>query len=90
MPEKALPWKDTATGWLYQPPESGGREGAAVAVGEGQAQFVGAVRIRFEQFVLFDDAAKGVGRDLGTSEQAFFYGQSVESGTRRGFAVDLG
>ena len=45
-----------------------------VGFGEGQAQFAGAVRIGFEQFVLFDDATKGVGSDLGSSEQAFFDG----------------
>src|SRR5213075_1635449 len=61
-----------------------------VGFGEGQAQFAGAIRIGFEQFVLFDDAPKGVGSDLGTREQAFFDGQSVEGGARRGFAVDLG
>ena len=35
-----------------------------VSFGEGQAQFAGAVRIGFEQFVLLDDAPKGVGSDL--------------------------
>ncbi len=33
MPEKALPWKVTPTGWLYQPLESGEREKAAGRVG---------------------------------------------------------
>jgi hypothetical protein len=34
IPENALPWNPTASGWLYQPPESGGRVGVAEAVGE--------------------------------------------------------
>ena len=33
MPEKALPLKETESGWLYQPFESGGRDGIADAVG---------------------------------------------------------
>jgi hypothetical protein len=34
MPENEDALTAAGTGWLYQPPESGGREGAAVAVGE--------------------------------------------------------
>ena len=34
MPEKELPLMAPATGWLYQPFESGGRAGVTVAVGE--------------------------------------------------------
>ena len=60
-----------------------------VGFSEGQAQFAGAVRIGFEKFVSLDDAAKGVGSDLATSEQAFFDAQSIEGGARRAFAVDL-
>jgi hypothetical protein len=36
-----------------------------VGFGESQAQLVGTVRVGLEHFVLFDQAAKGVGRDLG-------------------------
>ena len=34
MPENELAVTAAMTGWLYQPPESGGRDGTAVAVGE--------------------------------------------------------
>ncbi len=34
MPENELPWNAKATGASYQPLESGGRDGVAVAVGE--------------------------------------------------------
>ena len=33
MPENALPPNETATGWLYQPPRSGGRATVTMAVG---------------------------------------------------------
>ena len=33
MPEKELPLKETVTGWLYQPFESGGRALAAISRG---------------------------------------------------------
>jgi hypothetical protein len=34
IPENEFALSAAATGWLYQLPESGDREGAAVAVGE--------------------------------------------------------
>ena len=34
IPEKELPATEALTAWLYQPPESEARAGAAVAVGE--------------------------------------------------------
>ena len=34
MPENAVPLTVAVSGWLYQPVESGGRDGATVAVGE--------------------------------------------------------
>ena len=41
-----------------------------VGLGEGQPVFVGAVLVGLEQFVLLDQPAEGVGRDLRTGEQA--------------------
>ena len=41
MPENELPRKPTASGWLYQPLESGGRSGAPEIVGEDDSTFSG-------------------------------------------------
>jgi hypothetical protein len=41
IPEKELPPTPAATGWLYQPPESGGRDGAAETVGVEVSTLIG-------------------------------------------------
>jgi len=46
--------------------------------GEGQADLVGALRIGLEEFVLFDNAAEGVGRDLRAGQQTLLNAQAVE------------
>jgi hypothetical protein len=45
IPENELPLNENATGWLYQPLESGGREGAADAVGEEVSRLTGCVEL---------------------------------------------
>jgi hypothetical protein len=51
---------------------------------------VGTLLIVFEQFVLLDHAAEGVGRNLGAGEQSLLDAQPVEQGQRRRFSAGLG
>src|SRR5580658_9166424 len=61
-----------------------------MGLGERQAHFVGALHIGLEQFILFDNAPEGGGRDLGTGQQTFLNAQAVEQ-TRTGrFAMSFG
>jgi hypothetical protein len=45
IPENEEPLTAAATGWLYQLPESAGREGAAVAVGDEISSLMNANRV---------------------------------------------
>jgi hypothetical protein len=58
--------------------------------GEGQSDFVGALRVGFEQFILLDHAAKSRVRDLRSSEQTFLDAEAVKHRTRGSPAMKLG
>jgi hypothetical protein len=49
-----------------------------VSFGKSQADLIGTVRVGFEQFILFDDPAKRVGRDLGTGQQPRFNAEPID------------
>ena len=56
-----------------------------VGLGKGQAVFVGAVPVGLEHFVLLDQAAEGVGGDLGAGQQTLLDAQPVEQGAAWAF-----
>ena len=61
-----------------------------VGLGEGQALLVGALGVGLEQFVLLDDAAEGVGRDLRAGEQALLDAEPIEDGQSGALPWSLG
>src|ERR1051326_335531 len=61
-----------------------------MSFGESQSQFVGALGVGLEQFILLDHAAEGVGSDLAASQQSLFDAQPVEQSRSARRAVDFG
>ena len=60
----------------------------SVGFGEGETAFVWGFRVRFEEFVVFDDAAEGVGGDLLAPEEAALDADAIDGSDVAGLAVE--